>query len=65
MLQTKSIDNSIILYGDDDDDGAKVTIVVEVGCALLETITILVRFIILLYIASVFVLRNVDIMFNT
>jgi len=67
MLQTKIIDNNSILRADDDDDdnGTKVTIVEVVGCcAVLETITILVRFILSICITSVIVLRNVDTLFN-
>ena len=70
MLQTKIIDNNSIIRADDDDDddddnGTKVTIVEVVGCAaVLETITILVRFILLICITSIIVLRNVDTLFN-
>ena len=71
MLQTKIIDTNSILRAaadddDDDDNGTKVTIVEVVGCAaVLETITILVRFILLICITSVIVLRNVDTLFNS
>lgn len=62
MLQTKIIDTNSILRAaaddddddDDDDNGTKVTIVEVVGCAaVLETITILVRFILIICIPSV------------
>ena len=66
MLHTKIIDTNSIIRADDDDDdnGTKVTIVEVVGGAVLETITILVRFILSICITSVIVLRNVDTLFN-